>query len=89
MWPDYMKRETLARRLDLAPGAVDQYVKRGLLPMPHKIGEAQLWCWSEVDNWLRGVTPDVASATSSDPYLAGLGNGQKSGSRSTAARPQS
>ena len=29
MWPDYCKKETLARRLDLEIGAVDQYVKRG------------------------------------------------------------
>ena len=27
MWPDYCKKETLARRLDLEIGAVDQYVK--------------------------------------------------------------
>lgn len=40
MWPDYCKKETLARRLDLEIGAVDQYVKRGLLPSPHKVGEA-------------------------------------------------
>jgi len=45
MWPDYCKKETLARRLDLEIGAVDQYVKRGLLPSPHKVGEALLFCW--------------------------------------------
>ena len=43
MWPDYCKKETLARRLDLEIGAVDQYVKRGLLPSPHKVGEALLF----------------------------------------------
>lgn len=32
MWPDWCKRETLARRLDIEPGAVDQYVKRGVIP---------------------------------------------------------
>lgn len=30
MWPDYCKKETLARRLDLEIGAVDQYVNENL-----------------------------------------------------------
>lgn len=62
MWPDYCKKETLARRLDLEIGAVDQYVKRGLLPSPHKVGEALLFCWQEVDSYdsdqHRGATMD-------------------------------
>ena len=42
MWPDYCKKETPARRLDLEIGAVDQYVKRGSSRHPHKVGEALL-----------------------------------------------
>jgi len=69
MWPDYCKKETLARRLDLETGAVDQYVKRGLLPSPHKVGEALLFCWAEVDSYLRGG--NTAESEHVDPYDAG------------------
>ena len=69
MWPDYCKKETLARRLDLEIGAVDQYVKRGLLPSPHKVGEALLFCWQEVDSYLRGG--NTAESEHVDPYDAG------------------
>lgn len=69
MWPDYCKKETLARRLDLEIGAVDQYVKRGLLPSPHKVGEALLFCWTEVDSYLRGG--NTAASEPVDPYDAG------------------
>jgi len=48
-----MRRETLAAYIDLSPGAVDQYVKRGILPRPHKIGEALLWSAEEVDAAIR------------------------------------
>ena len=48
-WPDYMTKEVLARRISLKLGAIDQYVSRGLLPPPHKLGEALLWHWPEVD----------------------------------------
>lgn len=75
MWPDYLKKETLARRLDLEIGAVDQYVKRGLLPSPHKVGEALLFCWAEVDSYLRGG--NTAESEHDDPYLAGLRRGPK------------
>ncbi len=52
MWPDYMKRDTLAARLDLKPGAIDQYVKRGLLPPPVRLGDADLWSWEAVNRWI-------------------------------------
>ena len=74
-WPDYMDRETLAQRLDLKPGAVDQYVKRGLLPQPVSIGEAVRWSWRDVENHLRGGTPSAAPSNSDDPYMAGVKNG--------------
>jgi hypothetical protein len=69
LWPDYMKRETLAKRLDLAPGAIDQLVKRGLLPGPIQIGEARLWCWDDVQ--ARLATRGVLVEAPSDPYDAG------------------
>jgi len=83
-WPDYMTRETLANRLDLKPGAVDQYVRRGLLPQPIHIGEAVRWRWTEVDSWLRGVKEDAVSTN--DPFMAGLTNGAQKRGPVTAPR---
>ena len=69
-WPDYCKRETLAKRLNIAAGAVDQLVSRGLLPQAIAVGEAKLWRWEDVDNWLqRGQVHEV---TTDDPYLSGV-----------------
>lgn len=69
-WPDYMKRETLAKRMDLAEGAIDQLVKRGVLPPPVAIGDALRWRWVEVDAAIaRGK---VAEEIVDDPYLRGL-----------------
>lgn len=82
-WPDYMTRETLARRLDLKPGAVDQYVKRGILPPPRKVGEALLWSWVEVDNFIRtGKAVEVVD----DPYERGINAAKASASRSNGAQ---
>lgn len=70
-WPDYCSRRTLARRLDIAEGAIDQLVTRGILPAPYLVGEARLWRWSEVDGQIisgrlanKGVEPD--------PYIVGV-----------------
>lgn len=73
MWPDYMKRDTLAARLDLKPGAVEQYVKRGLLPPPVRLGEAELWYWPEVHRWINRA-PDESDHmdAAGDPYLEAL-----------------
>jgi len=73
--PDYVSAETLAYRLDIAVGAVEQYVKRGLLPAPRMIGEAKRWCWQEVDRRIRGVDGDAAATANeddNDPYIRAL-----------------
>lgn len=68
-WPDYCTRETLAKRLDLKPGYLDQLVKRGCLPPPRQVGEALLWAWVEVDTFIRnGKTTEVID----DPYARGV-----------------
>jgi predicted DNA-binding transcriptional regulator AlpA len=67
-WPDYLRRETLARRLNLAPGAIDQLVKRGLLPPPLRLGEALLWRWATVDEILTRGQPTATD----DPYARGI-----------------
>lgn len=70
-WPDYCKRETLAKRLNIAAGAVDQLVKRGLLPQPIKVGEALLWRWESVDSFLQHSQSESTLMDATDPYLAG------------------
>ena len=83
-WPDYCTRETLAKRLDLKPGAIDQYVKRGILPPPRMVGEAQLWCWVEVDNFIRtGKAGEVVD----DPYARGINAAKAAASRPHGAQP--
>ena len=78
-WPDYMTKKTLARRIDLAEGAVDQYVKRGLLPPPVKIGEALLWRWVEVDAALK--SGNAREVTNDDPYIRGVNAAEAPASR--------
>jgi predicted DNA-binding transcriptional regulator AlpA len=70
-WPDWMKRETAAAYTDLSPGAIDQYVKRGLLPQPYKVGEALLWSRAELDSAIRGVPAAAASPPTADAYTEG------------------
>ena len=70
----YLSRKSLADKLDLAEGAIDQLVKRGILPEPLTIGEAKRWRWDDVDAQLRGMVAGVSQATDEqqDPYLAGV-----------------
>jgi predicted DNA-binding transcriptional regulator AlpA len=70
----YLSRRSLADKLDLAEGAIDQLVKRGILPEPVTIGEAKRWRWDDVDARLRGVAAGVAQSADEqqDPYLAGV-----------------
>lgn len=68
LWPDYCKKETLAKRLDIAIGMVDQMVKRGLLPAPIVVDNAHLWRWEDVDAYL---TNSKSLVERFDPYHAG------------------
>jgi predicted DNA-binding transcriptional regulator AlpA len=77
MWPDYLKLRTLAKRLDLEVGAVEQLVARGLLPPPVKVGDANLWRWSDVDSYLRLGKMEPAD----DPYMRGLDAGKAPATR--------
>ncbi len=87
IWPDYMSKATLAQRLDLAEGAIDQYVTRGLLPAPVAIGDALRWRWADVEACLVGGTRDAGSHDyDGDPYFAGVRNGSSRADRTSAAR---
>jgi hypothetical protein len=72
--PDYVSRETLAYRLDMKVGAIDQLVKRGILPQPRVIGEALRWWWPEVDRRIRddGLQTSSTARDARDPYLEAI-----------------
>ena len=78
-WPDYCRRETLAKRLDVAAGAIDQMVRRGLLPPPVMIDGAPRWRWQDVD----AMMAEGKVADAPDPYIAGIHNA----AQAPAARP--
>jgi hypothetical protein len=87
-WPAYMSADTLAAALDLAPGDVQQLVKRGLLPKPVRIGETLRWRFEDVEEHvLRGTT---LHAELEDPYLQGVERvaSQKARNPSSAVRAQ-
>jgi len=69
----YLSRKSLADKLDLAEGAIDHLVRRGILPDPVTIGEAKRWRWDDVDARLRGMVSAVQTTDEQqDPYLAGV-----------------
>lgn len=86
IWPLFAKRETLAACLDIEPAYVDQLVKRGVLPRPVRIGEADRWLIEDVKEWLRQGNPYVEVP---DPYLTAVGNVTPAKARgsTTASRP--
>jgi hypothetical protein len=72
--PDYVSRETLAYRLDMKIGAIEQLVKRGVLPPPISIGEALRWWWPDVDRRIRGddLQTSATAHEADDPYLKAI-----------------
>lgn len=66
--PAYCSVRTLAAQLDICESTVQDYVSRGLLPRPRRIGGVVRWKWAEVEAMLdRGQ--DTAAATPPDPIL--------------------
>ena len=87
--PDYVSRETLAYRLDMKAGAIDQLVKRGILPPPLQIGEALRWWWPDVDRRIRGDDLQIRSTAqdAEDPYLRAI-NGAPADPEHQATAPR-
>ncbi len=90
IWPDYCTRETLAKRLELKPGAIDQLVTRGILPAPVMIGDALRWKWATVEQALEGTRRGMDSARSctddsgEDPFIQGA----RRAAEAAASRPR-
>ncbi len=88
--PDYVSRETLAYRLDMKVGAIEQLVKRGVLPPPLSIGEALRWWWPDVDRRIRGddLQTSATAHKADDPYLKAInGSAEDIEHQIAAARP--
>ena len=74
--PDYVSAEMLAHRLDCSKTTVHDYVRRGILPKPIRIGELVRWRWVDVEKWIELLeTGDDGHANANDPYLAGVEHG--------------
>ena len=69
--PDYVGAATLAHRLDCSKSTVHDYVRRGLLPQPRKIGELVRWRWTDVERFIDALE----AGPQDDPYLVGIENG--------------
>lgn len=69
--PSYVSRARLAVELDIGESTVDDYVRRGLLPRPVRIGGAVRWSWVQVQMLLEA---DASSGVAVDPYMERLNN---------------
>lgn len=83
-WPDYCTRETLAKRLNLAVGAIDQLVARGILPEPTKIGDAYRYRWIDVDTRLQQAGSQHNYRA--DPYMEGVKSSEAPPARTTRSQ---
>ncbi len=73
--PDYVSAETLAHRLDCSKSTVQDYVRRGLLPKPLKIGELVRWRWTDVERFINDLEAEGnPRADKADPYIVGIEN---------------
>ena len=69
--PDFVSAETLAHKLDCSESTVHDYVRRGLLPKPIKIGQLVRWRWVDVEQFIAALE---AGPSADDPYLLGIDN---------------
>ncbi len=69
--PSYLGKARLATELDISETTVDDYVRRGLLPKPVRLGGSVRWSWSQVQALLDAHS---ISGSSDDPFMAGLNN---------------
>lgn len=67
--PSFVSKSTLAAELDIGESTVDDWVRRGLLPRPIRLGSSPRWRWSDVE---AHVCPKAVAET--DPFITGLGN---------------
>ena len=61
----YVGSSTLCQMLDISDSTLWEWVRKGLLPRPVKIGVAARWKWADVESRLSGNI-----AESEDPILS-------------------
>ncbi|MCD4514156.1 hypothetical protein LQT97_23265 [Brucella pseudogrignonensis] len=69
--PSYLSKTRLATELDISETTVDDYVRRGLLPKPVRLGGSVRWSWIQVQALLEAHVPN---ATSGDAFMERLNN---------------
>jgi predicted DNA-binding transcriptional regulator AlpA len=71
--PSYVSKATLAAELDVSESTIDDYVQRGLLPKPIKLGGCVRWRWATVQASLDPLA-GAGGFPDNDPFMAGLKN---------------
>jgi predicted DNA-binding transcriptional regulator AlpA len=70
--PDYVSVQTLAYRLDCSRSTIDDYVRRGLLPRPIRVGRMQRWRWRDIETWIAQAEGQGRDKEEDDPYMRGV-----------------
>ena len=70
--PSYPSKASLAAELDISESTVDEWVRRGILPKPIRLGGSVRWCWSSVQASLQ---PMAGQSGETDPFMARLSDG--------------
>ena len=73
--PDYVSAETLAYRLDCSRSTIEVYVRMGLLPKPHSIGNLQRWDFGEVKAFILARNSGDARREAEDDFLKAIKDG--------------
>lgn len=50
--PPWLDRQALAAHICCSDRTVRNWVAKGILPPPRKMGRKLMWKWSEVEEWL-------------------------------------
>ena len=67
--PSFVSRASLAAELEIGQSTVDDLVRRGVLPMPIKIGGSSRWSWAAVQEALVSMG---TGGNAADPFLQAL-----------------
>ncbi|MEL7047598.1 MAG: hypothetical protein AAFO75_01320 [Pseudomonadota bacterium] len=66
-WPDLMRKETLAARIDVSVKDIDIFVQQGILPPPICLGEMERWSWNKVNKRLQST--GMSEVITDDPLI--------------------
>jgi predicted DNA-binding transcriptional regulator AlpA len=85
--PEFVSRKRLAALLDLSERTIDEYVRRGVLPMPIRLSDGLLrWHWATVERAL--ISLQGAPLEEEDPAVAGVRHVAERRARERAERAE-